>query len=253
MIFSGDRCVNESITMMPLGEAGITVSFGKTIAPDIHQQVKAFANYLEQHPFLGMVEYITSFCSVTVYYDPLQVRSIAHNQTGGAGSLSYQIVAGILQEMFAMVNLNAENKTNLVRIPVCYGGEFGQDLEYVASYHKLSIQNVIDIHMSGRYLVYMIGFAPGFPYVGGMSSQIATPRRSSPRLSIPKGSVGIAGMQTGVYPIETPGGWQLIGRTPLALFQPDSKIPSLLQAGDIIEFYSITYEEYQVYEKGGCS
>jgi len=224
MIFSEDRCINESITMMPLGETGITVSFGKTIAQDIHRQVKAFANYLEQHPFLGMVEYITSFCSVTVYYDPLQVRSIAHKQTGGSGSLSYQIVAGILQEMFAMVNLNVENKTNLVRIPVCYGGEFGQDLEYVAAYHKLSVQNVIDIHTSGRYLVYMIGFAPGFPYVGGMSPQI-----------------------------ETPGGWQLIGRTPLALFQPDSKIPSLLQAGDIIEFYSITYEEYQAYEKGGCS
>lgn len=243
----------EWIEMFPLGETGITVSFGKEIHPDIHHKVKAFADYLEKHSFTGMIEYISSFCSITVYYDSLQVRTLSWDNVDTAKSISYQIVERIMWGFLNEVNLSVEKKADLVRIPVCYGGKFGQDLEYVASYHKLSVQNVIDIHTSGRYLVYMIGFAPGFPYVGGMSPQIATPRRSSPRLSIPKGSVGIAGTQTGVYPIETPGGWQLIGRTPLALFQPDSKIPSLLQAGDIIEFYSITYEEYQVYEKGGCS
>ncbi|SEJ19899.1 inhibitor of KinA [Propionispira arboris] len=243
----------EWIEMFPLGETGITVSFGKGIHPDIHYKVKAFADYLEKHSFTGMIEYISSFCSITVYYDSLQVRTLSWDNIDTAKPISYQIVEQIMLKFLNEVDLTVEKKADIVRIPVCYGGEFGQDLEYVASYHKLSVQNVIDIHTSSRYLVYMIGFAPGFPYVGGMSPQIATPRRSSPRLSIPKGSVGIAGTQTGVYPIETPGGWQLIGRTPLALFQPDSEIPSLLQAGDIIEFYSISYEEYQAYEKGGLS
>jgi inhibitor of KinA len=127
---------------------------------------------------------------------------------------------------------------------VCYGGELGPDLEFVAEHNKLSAEEVIGIHSASVYLVYMIGFAPGFPYIGGMSGKIAAPRRSSPRLKIPAGSVGIAGSQTGIYPIETPGGWQLIGQTPLKLFQPESKSPSLLKAGDVIQFKPISYNQF---------
>ena len=132
-----------------------------------------------------------------------------------------------------------------VSIPVCYGGEFGPDLEYVARHNNLTTDEVIHIHSSGEYLVYMIGFAPGFPFLGGLSPKIATPRRPSPRATIPAGSVGIAGMQTGVYPIETPGGWQLIGRTPQKLFLPNENPPSLLQAGDVVKFCPISFQEYQ--------
>ena len=133
----------------------------------------------------------------------------------------------------------------VVRIPVLYGGEFGPDLDFVAKHNGLTKDEVIAIHTSGDYTVHMIGFAPGFPFIGGMSERIAAPRRETPRLKIPARSVGIAGVQTGVYPIETPGGWQLIGRTPLELFLPDENPPSLLVAGDKITFYEITSEEYQ--------
>lgn len=140
--------------------------------------------------------------------------------------------------------LNAKMSKTIIEIPVCYGGEFGPDLEYVAAHHHLSTDEVIRIHCSSEYLIYAIGFAPGFPYMGGMSEQIATPRKSTPRLVIPAGSVGIAGKQTGIYPLATPGGWQLIGRTPLALFQPHQYPPVLLQSGSYIRFRAIDHAEY---------
>ena len=133
---------------------------------------------------------------------------------------------------------------------MCYGGEYGPDLEEVARHNGLSVDEVIALHSGGEYLVYMIGFAPGFPYLGGMSERIAMPRRSSPRAQIPVGSVGIAGMQTGVYPIETPGGWQLIGRTPLALFRPEENPPSLLQAGNKVRFRPISADEFAAWKEG---
>jgi inhibitor of KinA len=147
------------------------------------------------------------------------------------------------------VDVTVKQHPRVVEIPVCYGGEFGPDLGYVAEHNQLSVEEVIEIHTSGQYLVYMIGFAPGFPYLGGMSERIMAPRRQSPRLAIPAGTVGIAGMQTGVYPIETPGGWQLIGRTPLALFRPQDNPPSLLQSGDIVRFCQISDKEYEEYKE----
>lgn len=158
--------------------------------------------------------------------------------------LSYRKMLKLLEEAIAEIDMNKTSKAKVVEIPVCYGGEFGPDIEFVAEHNHLSVQEVIDIHSSGEYLVYMIGFAPGFPFLGGMSEKIATPRRSSPRLVIPVGSVGIAGSQTGAYPIETPGGWQLIGRTPAALFCPQNHPPTLLDAGNMVKFKPITLEEY---------
>jgi inhibitor of KinA len=122
-------------------------------------------------------------------------------------------------------------------------------LEYVATYHGLSVEKVIQIHSSNDYLVYMIGFAPGFPFMGGMDERIATPRKDSPRLAIAPGSVGIAGKQTGIYPLETPGGWQIIGRTPLDLFLPELSPPTMLQSGDRIRYVPITLEEYAAYKE----
>lgn len=225
-----------SVDLMPLGDTAVVVQFGRTINPETHRKVKNLATYLERHPFCGMVEYIPAFTTVTVFYDPLR--------------LPYQTVCRKLEQIVAELGDAADSRPRIVEIPVCYGGELGPDLEFVADHNGLTPDEVIAIHSGGEYLVYMIGFAPGFPYLGGLSDRIAAPRRPSPRLAIPAGSVGIAGMQTGVYPIETPGGWQLIGRTPLALFRPDEDPPSLLQAGDIVRFRPISREEFDAWQEG---
>lgn len=181
-----------------------------------------------------MVEYVPAFTSVSVIYNPLDMKSES----------PYEVVKVILDNIISKLDFSLEDEEHIVEIPVCYGGEFGQDIEQVAKINNITVDEVIKIHSEGKYLVYMIGFAPGFPYLGGMSEKIAAPRRESPRIAIPAGSVGIAGMQTGVYPIETPGGWQLIGKTPLKLFDLKRNSKSLLKAGDIVKFYPISYEEY---------
>jgi inhibitor of KinA len=219
----------------PLGDTAVVVEFDTVIGSASHEKVRLLSLYLDQHPFLGMIEYIPAFTTVTVFYDPFVLR-YAEAQT--------ELERAVSQAE----HLSVKQKARTVEIPVCYGGEFGPDLEDVASHNGLTAEEVVRIHSGGEYLVYMIGFAPGFPYLGGMSERIAAPRRSSPRLSIPAGTVGIAGMQTGVYPIETPGGWQLIGRTPVPLFRPDQNHPTLLMAGDVIRFRPITQDEYENWE-----
>ncbi|MEG2984683.1 MAG: 5-oxoprolinase subunit PxpB, partial [Peptostreptococcaceae bacterium] len=134
---------------------------------------------------------------------------------------------------------------NIVEIPVLYGGEFGPDIETVARHNNLSVEEVMDIHSKGEYLVYMLGFTPGFTYLGGMDNKIETPRLEIPRVKIPAGSVGIAGKQTGVYPIDSPGGWQLIGRTPIKLYDINKERPILLSAGDYVKFVPINKAEYE--------
>lgn len=243
-----NEIINENqleVEIFPVGECGVLVEFGNKIHPDIHRRTKALTDYLEANPFDGMIECVSAFSSVTVFYDPIKVKS---SKMDCKGKLSYEIVKSMLEK--ALMNLDHcdNNKQRVVEIPVCYGGEFGPDLEYVAEHNNITVDEVIKIHSGGEYLVYMIGFAPGFPYLGGMSEKISAPRRESPRMLIPKGSVGIAGKQTGVYPIGTPGGWQLIGRTPLELFRPHEASPSLLKSGDIVKFYPISYEEYRKYK-----
>ncbi|WP_378955240.1 5-oxoprolinase subunit PxpB [Pelosinus sp. sgz500959] len=239
---------DSDIEIIPFGESAILIEFGKGIDPKIHQKVNALTEYLDRHPLPGMIEYIAAFSSVTIVYDPIQVKKLQVDAVLGKDQLSYTILSTSVREILAKLSHKVDHTPRIVEIPVCYGGEFGPDLEYVAEYNQLPIDEVIKIHTNGQYLVYMIGFAPGFPYVGGMSEKISTPRRQSPRMSIPAGSVGIAGMQTGVYPIETPGGWQLIGRTPLELFRPNDNPPSLLQSGDVIRFYPISQKEYTEYK-----
>ena len=235
--------------LLPIGEAALMVEFGKGIHPETNKKVKALADYLDQWPLPGMLEYVSAYSSVTVFYNPAKVKQFHKEQLPlQTEQLAYQVLADLLVGVLSKLDNSVITAPRTVEIPVCYGGEYGPDLAYVAEHNKLTIEEVIQIHSQGQYLVYMIGFAPGFPYLGGMSEKIATPRRPSPRLEIPAGSVGIAGMQTGVYPITTPGGWQLIGRTPLPLFRPDEEIPSLLQAGDLIRFRPISLAEYDEYK-----
>ncbi|OMP68168.1 kinase inhibitor [Domibacillus epiphyticus] len=234
------------IEMKPLGDSAVVVKFGTDINSVVHRKVKALTLKLQHHSFKGFIECVPAFASVTVFYNPLIVK---RSYDTGKNKSPFDIVSFMMEEIVKELVEDQEENPRIVEIPVCYGGEYGPDLQFVADENHMSIEEVIKIHSSGEYLVYMIGFAPGFPYLGGLSEKIATPRRSSPRVSIPVGSVGIAGNQTGVYPISTPGGWQLIGRTPAALFQPEHNPPSLLASGDVVKFVPITVDEYEKYQE----
>ncbi|EPD51446.1 5-oxoprolinase subunit PxpB [Paenisporosarcina sp. FSL H8-0542] len=223
------------ITYSPLGEEAIVLEVGQEITKEATNLVRSITRRIEQASIDSVVEVIPAFTTVTVFY-----RVSADNQ--------FEDMKDCLTKILHNNNDSEKVDQRTIEIPVCYGGEHGPDLEFVASHNQLKVEEVIAIHSSGTYEVNMIGFAPGFPFIGGMSEKIAAPRRSTPRLRIPERSVGIAGMQTGVYPIETPGGWQLIGRTPMDLFLPHEDVPSLLQAGDLIVFKPITESEYAEWE-----
>lgn len=228
----------EKVTFFPQGDHAVTITFNNMINKETHVQVRHFSSYLHANPFVGMIEVVPSYTTVTIYYDPLKIQS----------SSPYEEVVKILKNLLSNTNVENEPNPKTVTIPVCYGGKYGPDLSFVASYHHLTEQKVIELHTNAEYLVYMIGFAPGFPYLGGMSEKIATPRKDTPRVSIPAGSVGIGGEQTGVYPIESPGGWQLIGQTPVKLFDQHATKPSLIKTGDMIRFEPITSEQFENWE-----
>ncbi|MGO4548152.1 5-oxoprolinase subunit PxpB [Paenibacillus sp. 2TAB23] len=239
-----------SIELLPLGDAALLVRLGSAISIETQQRVQMISAAIEARPFTGLTECVPSFAAVAVYYDPILVRRSRSGAELGHESV-YETVCARLQAYLERELLNeAAQSARTIEIPVCYGGEFGPDLAFVAEYNGITEEEVVAIHKDASYLVYMLGFAPGFPYLGGMSERIAAPRRQTPRTSIPQGSVGIAGKQTGVYSVSTPGGWQLIGRTPLALFRPQETIPSLLRPGDSVCFKPITYEEYMSYLEG---
>jgi len=223
--------------ILPLGDRAIVVHFGDKIDETTFRRVRALARRLDQRRLLWVVEYVPAYTTLALHYDPLQ---ISHAQ-----------LCRDLEPMLAEGVEGADELTRIMEIPVCYGGEFGGDLEFVAQHNGLATDEVVAIHSSPEYLVHMIGFSPGFPYLGGMSPRIATPRRSSPRLKVPAGSVGIAGGQTGIYSLETPGGWQIIGRTPLALFRPADHPPTLLTAGDVVRFRPITPDEFDALREAG--
>ena len=226
----------------PLGETALIVKFGNEISPQIHYKIKSLSEYLEKYPFVGMAEYVISYTSLAIYYNPFTVKkSFSQYKEQSA----VQIVATYIKDCVQKMQQVDESRANVVEIPVCYGGKYGPDIEFVAKHNNLSVQEVIDIHTAPQYLVYMIGFCPGFPYLGGMDKRIATPRREVPRIEIPARSIGIAGEQTGGYPISTPGGWQIIGRTPIEMFNPDDEEnPTLLHSGDLVKFYAVSEKEY---------
>ena len=223
-------------TLSPLGDHAVVIEVGKKIDATSEQRVRAIVSRLEAESPYWMIEYIPAYTTVTIIYS---IQTFLEEVS------PYETVCERVRELLTDVKETPTVHQRVVKIPVLYGGKYGPDMDFVAKHSGLTKDEVIAIHTSGDYKVHMIGFAPGFPFIGGMSEKIATPRRETPRLQIPARSVGIAGVQTGVYPIETPGGWQLIGRTPLELFLPDENPPSLLAAGDKIMFYEITSEEYE--------
>lgn len=212
------------------GDRGMTMELGDTISTEIHGRIRAMLLALDGAPPAGMVECSPAYRSITLLYDPL-VTSFA--------KLREQ-----LDELYGASGAIALPAPEVVELPVCYGGRFGPDLAFVAESHNLAEQEVIRLHSQPDYFVYMLGFSPGFPFLGGLPEELHTPRLESPRKRVPAGSVGIAGGQTGVYPIASPGGWQLIGRTPVKLFDYGKKEPFLLSAGNILKFRPIGEEEF---------
>lgn len=236
----------------PLGDSAMIVKLGDHVDMRTHQRVIQYAEALTTDPFPGMIEVVPAYTTVTIYYDPWVVCK------GNIVLSPFKEVKRMMDTLLQNLKPSEHVSSTTIQIPVCYEGDLGPDLDFVAQHNGLSNEEVIRIHTAAKYPVYMIGFAPGFPYLGGMSNRIAAPRKLKPRASVPAGSVGIAGMQTGIYSIETPGGWQLIGRTPVQLFnirsasqyseESQSQNPSLLQAGDTVIFYSISRDEYDAWD-----
>jgi len=223
------------VRYLPSGDCAICVEFGNEISPEINAKIRAFKIALEKENIDGIVETVPTYRSLLVVYRPevILFKELTEKFDGIMG---------------AMGNIQIPPPT-VIEIPVLYGGEMGPDLENVAAHNNKTTDEVIKIHTSEEYLIYMLGFIAGFPYLGGMSKEIATPRLKSPRVKIEGGSVGIAGEQTGIYPVASPGGWQLIGRTPLKLYDAEREKPVLLEAGQYIKFRSVTQEEYEKIEK----
>ena len=224
----------ESIKVM--SERAILVYFGDEINEEIHNQIQVDIQLLNEKSIEGITEIICGYTNICVHYEPLKIKKSVQKFEGNSIS---EKVKTFLQYTLKGDHPISQAESRVVEIPVIYGGEYGPDLAYVAEQNNLTPQEVIDIHTGGDYLVYMLGFAPGFPFLGGLDKRIATPRRQTPRLKIEAGSVGIAGEQTGVYPLATPGGWQIIGRTAVDLFLPNETPPTLLRAGDRIRFVAV--------------
>ena len=219
------------------GDRGLLVEYGDGISPQINRKVRKMAMALEQTRPKGVLEVIPTYRSLLIVYEPLDSDPV---------SIQYS-----LEELEKRIDKLTLPPPKTIEIPVCYGAEFGPDIENVAKKHDLRVEDVIRIHSEPDYLIYMIGFTPGFPFLGGLPEILHTPRLVTPRTHVPEGSVGIADAQTGVYPIASPGGWQLIGRTPLKLFSPDKTDPFLYQTGDLIHFKPISVEAFHRIRREG--
>ncbi len=212
------------------GDRGLLVEFGNAISPEINQRVRAMTIALDKSFLPGVLEIVPTYRSVIVVYDPLMTNP---------SRLQPDLLA--LNAKLSQIEIPQPSE---IVIPVCYGKEFGPDMEFVARHNNLRVEEVISLHSSQRYLIYMLGFSPGFPFLGGLPDKLHTPRLSTPRTLVPAGSVGIANNQTGIYPVASPGGWQLIGRSPVKLFDPENENPFLLKAGDYLRFEPVSEDEY---------
>ena len=221
----------DTIRFLPCGESAVTVNFSSEINEACNRKLRYFVREIEAQKVKGVRECVPAFCSATVYFDPFFTN---HKKLQKA-----------LTKIIESYKEEGSGKKRVFLIPVCYEGEFSPDLDDVCAHSGLKRDEVIAIHSGTDYLIYMLGFLPGFPYLGGMDSRIATPRLDSPRTSIPQGAVGIGGEQTGIYPLASPGGWRLIGRTPVKPYDPERAEPILYKAGDYIRFCPISKSEFE--------
>ena len=222
---------------VPAGERGLVVEFENAVSIEINDQVRALAIGLEAAHIPGLIEVVPTYRSLAVEYDPT--------------AMSFEEAERRVREVAATLDPAALPPPKRVEIPTVYGGAYGPDLPFVAQHAGLGEAEVIRLHSGTVYHVYMIGFSAGFAYLGGLPERLHTPRLPSPRIKVPKGSVAIGGSQTGAYPAETPGGWRIIGRTYLNLFDPAKEIPTPMQPGDRVQFVPITEDEYLAASREG--
>lgn len=222
----------------PVGDSAISIEFGQVIDPNINQHIRQTVEGIQNLHLEGIVEMVPTYCALLIQYDALRY--------------TYAEICHILEPICNQPVRTSENElVTVVEIPTVYGGKFGPDLGFVASHNQLTEDEVVTIHSGTDYLVYMMGFIPGFTYLGGMDPCIATPRLSSPRTVIPAGSVGIAGEQTGTYPSDSPGGWQIIGRTPVLMYDMNQEQAALLKAGDYVRYVPIDERAFHSIEQLG--
>lgn len=220
------------VRILMAGDRSIIVEFGNVIDPKLYGKVAALNTYLKEHPVYGVIETIPTYRSLMITYNPLV--------------LPYAALVDKVKEILKDLRGTAKKAKKVFTIPVCFQGDFAPDLDYVAQYHNTSTNKIIREFCAQDFLIYMIGFTPGFPYVGGVPDTLVTPRLASPRVEIPAGSVGIGGAQLGIYPIASPAGFQLVGNTPVSLYDPNREPnPVLLEAGAYIRFASIEMDEYE--------
>ena len=221
----------KSARYLPAGDRALSVEFGTTIFQDLNERVLQFDNLLREERVRGVLETVPSYRALLVYYDPLIIE--------------YESLAKQLRRLEAKIAPRVVLPRRLVEIPCCYDPEIGFDLMAVAEQHGLTARDIVEIHSSAEYVIYFIGFAPGFPYLGGLPERIATPRLVTPRAKVPLGSVAIGGRQCTIYSVESPGGFWILGRTPLRLYDPSATQPVLLRAGDRIRFNPVDRTEYE--------
>jgi KipI family sensor histidine kinase inhibitor len=221
---------------LPFGDSALIIEFNDAISPEANQKVLALNQALSKANIAGVEETVPTYRSLLIRYNPLKT--------------TYEQLVFQIKDIEKNLNkLAVETEGRRIVVPVVYGGEYGPDIGFVAQYHGITEEMVVKLHSEKEYRVYMIGFVAGFPYLGEVPDKIATPRLETPRLKVPAGSVGIAEKQTGIYPCEAPGGWRIIGRTPLKLFNPLQQPPALLRPGDIVKFKPISESEFKTIEE----
>lgn len=229
----------QSYILYPLGDNALTIQFGNRIDTELNEQVHQIYHGLIVNRFAHWQDIIPAYTSITIIF----------NKAGSYyKSVSFEQVKHEVEDIIDLIEISADGKNRKVRIPVCYDACFSLDGEVAASSRNMTITDLVEIHTSRIYHVYMIGFLPGFAYMGSVDARIAVPRLAQPRTSVPAGSVGIAGEQTGIYPLDSPGGWNIIGRTPLQLFEPKKPNPVLLNPGDEVMFIPLSKEDYDAFD-----
>lgn len=219
------------------GDSSIRIHFGNEIAPEINAKVQHYCTALDQETIPGIIEWVPAYTTITVYYD---FRIISHRSL-----LSRLRRIGLyLRKADTRPVVKQTADVVIKHIPICYDPLFGLDIADVAGMHDIAVDDVASLHTSVTYKCYMNGFMPGFPYLGEVPALLRTPRLDKPRLKVPAGSIGIAESQTGIYPNESPGGWRIIGRTPVRMYRPECNPPVAIQPGEVIQFYAITLDEY---------